>query len=272
MAAHSSVLDMLRTVLVRGQVEATDYQTLFSPVVHPPKKRSPSLNQRRRRRLLLRFAGDTCVAFDQYLRDPGNSSLGEIIPCNRQVSARSAMRESRARIHDFIDKVNANLSKRRHRSPAAALLPPRSFVCNPFSPPPEYSYRPENCSEGEIRPEDIPQILGGHACSIGDDRACGILTYAAAAQSLLSLFPTLEELASCRPVREAFAGVVSGHCGPLGRSSRMALAGIAALATTMVFLVLAWATAASQDCKHHTSNVSNHCQRQEMGSPAQSPA
>ncbi|CAA6660297.1 unnamed protein product [Spirodela intermedia] len=249
MAAHSSVLDMLRTVLVRGQVEATDSQTLFSPVVHPPKKRSPSLNQRRR------------AACSSVPARPGNSSLGEIIPCNRQVSAKSAMRESRARIHDFIDKVTGGSSSS-----------PRSFVCNPFSPPPEYSYRPENCSEGEIRPEDIPQILGGHACSIGDDRACGILTYAAAAQSLLSLFPTLEELASCRPVREAFAGVVSGHCGPLERSSRMALAGIAALATTMVFLVLAWATAASQDCKHHTSNVSNHCQRQEMGSPAQSPA
>lgn len=111
MAAHVPVLGMFRTVLVRGQVEATGYQTSFSPVVYSPKKRSPSLNQRRRRRLLLRFAGDTCVALDEFRRDTGNSSLGTtLIPCDRQRAAKSAMRESRARIHDFINKVSGPLS------------------------------------------------------------------------------------------------------------------------------------------------------------------
>jgi hypothetical protein len=32
------------------------------------------------------------------------------------------------------------------------------YICNPFTGPPEYRYRPENCASGEATIGDIPQV------------------------------------------------------------------------------------------------------------------
>lgn len=102
----------------------------------------------------LRFAGDTCAALEEFQRDPRNSSLATILPCDDKLTARWALRDTRAGISDLIDQINKNISEVRSSSAFPGLV----NVCNPFSAHPEFTYQPENCSAEEIRIGDIPRV------------------------------------------------------------------------------------------------------------------
>lgn len=59
----------------------------------------------RKRKYNARFAGDTCIALEQYQQDPGKSSLSTVLPCNDLRSAQPALRDARDQMHDLINQV-----------------------------------------------------------------------------------------------------------------------------------------------------------------------
>jgi len=101
-----------------------------------------------------KFAGDTCVALDEYQLNPQNSTLGTIIPCSEKLSADVILHDVGAGIHDIIDQVNSNIYTIKSEYPVKQL----DYICNPFTGPPQYQYRPENCPSGAATIGDIPQV------------------------------------------------------------------------------------------------------------------
>ncbi|MQL86961.1 hypothetical protein Taro_019493 [Colocasia esculenta] len=211
------------------------------------------------------FAGDTCAAFDEYEQDPRSSSLGTILPCNDQLSATRVLRDTRAGIYGFIQQANANISSLR-----SSFLPQVGYICNPFSPPPDYTYQPESCSASEIRIGDVPQVLRRYTCSNTNGGICGegefisasqytrVQAYTTSVQNLLNSFPGVERLVSCQLLKDAFNDILSRDCRPLRRYAHTAWAAMAALSTVMVLLALTWVTVAHCDGKHASSDVNPH--------------
>ena len=101
-----------------------------------------------------KFAADTCMALDEYQLNPQNSTLGTIIPCSEKLSGSIILHDVGAGIHDIIDQVNSNIYTIKSEYPVKKL----DYICNPFSGPPDYQYRPQNCPSGAITIGDIPQV------------------------------------------------------------------------------------------------------------------
>ncbi|WVZ52924.1 hypothetical protein U9M48_003923 [Paspalum notatum var. saurae] len=194
-----------------------------------------------------KFAGDTCVALDEYQLNPQNSTLGTIIPCSEKLSADVILHDVGAGIHDIIDQVNSNIYTIKSEYTVKQL----DYICNPFSGPPEYQYRPENCPTGAATIGDIPQILKRLTCSdFGGGANCRpadlssaidydkVQSYTSSIQNVLDIFPGTERLVSCELVKAGFADIVGNQCAPLRRGARTAWAGLAALSAAMVLLIL----------------------------------
>ncbi|KAJ1275573.1 hypothetical protein BS78_05G146100 [Paspalum vaginatum] len=199
-----------------------------------------------------KFTGDTCVALDEYQLNPQNSTLGTIIPCSEKLSADVILHDVGAGIHDIIDQVNSNIYTIKSEYTVKQL----DYICNPFSGPPEYRYRPENCPIGAATIGDIPQILKRLTCSdFGGGANCRpadlssaidydkVQSYTSSIQNVLDIFPGTERLVSCELVKAGFADIVSNQCAPLRRGARTAWAALAALSAAMVLLILLMAVA-----------------------------
>ncbi|XP_066339755.1 uncharacterized protein [Miscanthus floridulus] len=194
-----------------------------------------------------KFAGDTCVALDEYQLNPQNSTLGTIIPCSEKLSADVILHDVGAGIHDIIDQVNSNIYTIKSEYPVKQL----DYICNPFTGPPQYQYRPENCPSGAATIGDIPQILKRLTCSdFGGGANCRpadlssaidydkVQSYTSSIQNVLDIFPGTERLVSCELVKAGFADIVGNQCAPLRRGARAAWAALAALSASMVLLIL----------------------------------
>ncbi|KAK1319162.1 hypothetical protein QJS10_CPB04g01936 [Acorus calamus] len=195
-----------------------------------------------------RFAGDSCVALEEYRIDPSNSSFSSILPCNNLGSVKSILVDTREGLHDLIDQVNANISRLQSSSTLNIGL-----VCNPFSPPPAYNYQPEDCPPNTIKIGDIPQVLRRYACvSSTDGGGCQqgefisasvfsmVSTYTTSVQNLLNTFPSMENLVNCEIVKNAFSEILTDQCKPVKKDVRMTWASMAVLSTIMVLLILMW--------------------------------
>ncbi|CAD6257226.1 unnamed protein product [Miscanthus lutarioriparius] len=198
-----------------------------------------------------KFAGDTCVALDEYQLNPQNSTLGTIIPCSEKLSADVILHDVGAGIHDIID---------------------------------QYQYRAENCPSGAATIGDIPQVNttvatvsdsrtnvyvwsivadldmalpavvkilkrltcsdfgGGANCRPADLSSAidydKVQSYTSSIQNVLDIFPGTERLVSCELVKAGFADIVGNQCAPLRRGARAAWAALAALSASMVLLIL----------------------------------
>ncbi|TVU25899.1 hypothetical protein EJB05_28418 [Eragrostis curvula] len=200
-----------------------------------------------------KFAGDTCLALDEYQLNPQNSTLGSIIPCSEKLNGNVILHDVGAGIHDIINQVNSNIYTIKSEYAVKQL----DYICNPFSGPPEYQYRPENCPSGAATIGDIPLILkrltcsdfGGGANCAGADLSSAIdydkvQSYTSSIQNVLDIFPGTQRLVSCELVKAGFAEIVGGQCAPLRRGARTAWAALAALSAVMA-LLLALALAAA---------------------------
>ncbi|KAF8014100.1 hypothetical protein BT93_H0060 [Corymbia citriodora subsp. variegata] len=204
-----------------------------------------------------KFSSDSCTALDDFQRHPNNNSLSSILPCDELLSAKPILSGVSAEIYDAVNKVNANISHLQ-----ATLFPNLMYVCNPFSPPPEYEYQPDKCPANTIRIGDIPKVLEIFACSDPNDGNCTgspflsaseyktIEAYTSSIQSLLNAYPGMESLIECQSVKDAFSQILTRHCRPLKRYARMVWVSLVLLSVIMVFLVLIWTAKAIQDKKH----------------------
>ncbi|XP_062183214.1 uncharacterized protein LOC133887293 isoform X2 [Phragmites australis] len=194
-----------------------------------------------------KFVGDTCVALDEYQLNPQNSTLGTIIPCSEKLSGNLILHDVGAGIHDIIDQVNSNIYTIKSEYAMKQL----DYICNPFTGPPEYQYRPKNCPSGAATIGDIPQILKRLTCSdFGGGANCApadlssaidydkVQSYTSSIQNVLNIFPGTERLVSCELVKAGFADIVGNQCAPLRRGARTAWAALAALSAAMALLLL----------------------------------
>ncbi|XP_051179650.1 uncharacterized protein [Lolium perenne] len=195
-----------------------------------------------------KFAGDTCAALEEYQLNPKNSTLGTIIPCSEKLYGGMILHNVSAGIHEIIDQVNSNIYSIKSQYGVKQL----DYICNPFTGPPEYRYRPENCASGEATIGDIPQILKRLTCSVlGGGANCApaelssaidydmVQTYTSSIQNVLDIFPGTERLVSCELVKAGFSDIVGNQCAPLRRGARATWASLAALSSVMALLVLA---------------------------------
>ncbi|CAK7322660.1 unnamed protein product [Dovyalis caffra] len=155
----------------------------------------------------------------------------------------------------LLTKVNANLSNTQG-------VP--YTVCNPFSDPPEYQYQPDKCPANTIRIRDIPAVLKVLTCSSFDNGTCAsgqfislndyrtVEAYTTSIQSLLNVYPEMENLVECQSVKNAFSEILLYHCKPLKRYVKMVWASMVFLSLVMVFLVLIWTMLAQHEQEHHS--------------------
>ncbi|KAG8089660.1 hypothetical protein GUJ93_ZPchr0011g28356 [Zizania palustris] len=123
-----------------------------------------------------KFVGDTCAALEEYQENPKNSTLGTIIPCSGKLSGNVILHDVGAGIHDIIDQVNSNIYTIKSEYEVKQL----DYICNPFTGPPEYRYRPENCPSGAATIGDIPQVGEEFVTGAGCFKDCEKKTWAAA--------------------------------------------------------------------------------------------
>ncbi|XP_028111720.1 uncharacterized protein LOC114310019 isoform X2 [Camellia sinensis] len=205
-----------------------------------------------------KFEGDTCTALEDFQRDPYNSSLSSILPCNELLSAKSALSDVSAGIYNLVNEVNANISTSYQNIVQ---------VCNPFSEPPEYQYQPNSCPSNTIKIGDIPRVLKTYTCSDANSGTCeGVListndfrtveAYSNSIQTLLNAYPGMENLVQCQPVEEAFSEILQRHCKPLKRHTRMVWAALLFLSIIMVAVVLIWTVEAHYQQKRQFSDCS----------------
>ncbi|KAG5530647.1 hypothetical protein RHGRI_025569 [Rhododendron griersonianum] len=211
------------------------------------------------RQALKAFEGDTCTALEDFQKDPYNSSLSSILPCDELLSARPLLSDVSTGIYNLVNEVNANISE---------LYSNIFQVCNPFSAPPEYTYQPDNCPANSIKIGAIPQLLKTLTCSDTSNGTCqgGLVisatdlqtveNYTTSLQKVLNAYPGLENLVECQSVAEAFSEILHNHCKPLKRYTRMVWAALVFLSVIMVALVLIWTDEAHHQQKHHFSNSS----------------
>ncbi|XP_028554532.1 transmembrane protein DDB_G0292058-like isoform X2 [Dendrobium catenatum] len=98
-----------------------------------------------------KFAGDVCLALDEYKQNPEQSTLSSILPCNDRGSAAKVLHDVSGRVYDLIQKVNSNITSLK------SSISELEYICNPFSGPPEYTYQPQNCSSDTITVGQVPQ-------------------------------------------------------------------------------------------------------------------
>lgn len=210
-----------------------------------------------------KFAGDTCAALEEYQLNPKNSTLGAIIPCSEKMSGSVILHDVGAGIHDIIDQVNSNIYTIKSEYTVKQL----DYICNPFTGPPGYRYRPENCASGAATIGDIPQILRRLTCSeLGGGANCApadlssaidydkVQTYTSSIQNVLDIFPGTERLVSCELVKAGFADILGNQCAPLRRGARDTWAALAALSTAMALLVLASAACGGVGGSRHAGD------------------
>ena len=53
-----------------------------------------------------RFEEDTCTALEDFQKDPYNSSLSSILPCEELFSAKSVLSDVSAGIYNLVNEVN----------------------------------------------------------------------------------------------------------------------------------------------------------------------
>ncbi|XP_020570918.1 transmembrane protein DDB_G0292058-like [Phalaenopsis equestris] len=202
-----------------------------------------------------KFAGDICIALDEYKQNPERSTLSSILPCNDRGSAATVLYDVSSRVYELIQEVNSNITSLK---PSISKL---EYICNPFSGPPGYNYQPENCSSNTITVGQVPQLIENFACSSDDSGGCKpgefipahiyvkLENYTKSMQDILDSYPVMKSLINCQLVKDAFSNILFNHCKPLKKYVHISWASLAALSTVMVILILIWELNAHQNHK-----------------------
>ncbi|GBG70002.1 hypothetical protein CBR_g4829 [Chara braunii] len=201
---------------------------------------------------LYNVTDDTCVAMDEYVQRPGNTSFEKVIPCMNLESTRQVLKTSKGAVHKFVSEMNKFI-KFKNSGVASVFFPSADIpdVCSPFGPPPDYL--PTPCEPGTANLQDVPKILEPLRCDIDNFGSCvrkkrpiiksvydNMTAYAAAAQKIGVAVPPAEELANCQFVTDTFEILVEQQCGTSKKVVLQMAYGFLLVSVAMVGLVLAW--------------------------------
>ncbi|KOM50826.1 hypothetical protein LR48_Vigan08g165300 [Vigna angularis] len=205
------------------------------------------------------FSQDTCIVLKNFEENPYNATLSSALPCAKLLSAKTFLHKIAAGISQIVYEVNTK---------PGSLLPKGVILCNPFSAPPEYLYQPEMCQPGTVKIGDIPKVLKHYTCVSDNKKKCTsskdsmnvgeyslLETYTNLLQSILNLYPRMEQLIECQLVKDALSQIILKHCKPLKKFSRMTWIAVMFLAVFMVFFLVMWIIRACQDhSRRHRSD------------------
>lgn len=209
-----------------------------------------------------KFAGDVCIALDEYKQNPEKSTLSSILPCNDRGSAATTLHAVSERVHDLIQQVNSNITSLK------SSFPELKYICNPFSGPPEYNYQAENCSSETITIGQIPQVIENFACLESDEGGCeagefipahvydDVRLYTKSMQDILDSYPVMKSLIDCQLVKDAFSNILLNQCQPLKKYVHMSWVSLVVLSTFMVILILLWESETRRNHKLRSSDGS----------------
>ncbi|XP_047155082.1 uncharacterized protein LOC124826325 [Vigna umbellata] len=108
------------------------------------------------------FAEDACTAFEDFEKDPQNSSLGSMLPCMNESFSGKLIVQIGYTIHRFVVELNSNMSVIYRVLGVSAEneeLLGVIKICDPFPGPSNLNYIPQSCPNNAIRIGDLSKIL-----------------------------------------------------------------------------------------------------------------
>ncbi|XP_047179827.1 uncharacterized protein LOC124846585 [Vigna umbellata] len=209
------------------------------------------------------FAEDACTAFEDFEKDPQNSSLGSMLPCMNESFSGKLIVQIGYTIHRFVVELNSNMSVIYRVLGVSAEneeLLGVIKICDPFPGPSNLNYIPQSCPNNAIRIGDLSKILAKFTChEEGTGEECKkegrflpeasynmAHAYSRSIQDLLDIYPELQTLSKCTVVKNKVAEIVSNQCKPMRVSTKLLWSSMLSLSIIMVVLVFTWVAKALQ--------------------------
>jgi hypothetical protein len=194
-------------------------------------------------------ADDSCLAFKQYLQDPQNTTLDDLIPCADLASSGSQYLQVREAMKSVI--ASATDQFLYYTDGGTGL----TGVCDPIGPPPNYNYT-GICANDTLPIGELSNLLEPFVCN--DTRSVcsqtypfyvnqsvyeGVVAISSASQSTLNAFPLMEELTDCSLILNPIQTMVNKRCGPAKIAINRIWICFAVMSSIMVLLIIFWCLA-----------------------------
>ncbi|KAL3511940.1 hypothetical protein ACH5RR_024657 [Cinchona calisaya] len=206
---------------------------------------------------LYNVAGDTCVAMDQWSKNPtAHTSLDDILPCVDVATAQETLSQSKNVTFQLVGVVNGIITNVSNVNlpPAARPLsynqsgPLVPVLCNPFNP----DKTARKCAAGEVNFNNATQVWKNYVCQVSTNNVCttiGRLTPSMYQQmssavnvsyGLYHYGPFLTDLLDCTFVRDAFTSIENDYCHDLKRFSKWIHIGLALVSSAVALSLIFW--------------------------------
>lgn len=198
--------------------------------------------------------GDTCVAMDQWVKNPtAHTALDDILPCVEPATAQEILSESKEVAFQLVVVVNQIVNLSNIDIPpglpfsynqSGPLVP---VLCSPLNP----DKTDRKCMRGEVQLRDaalvwkhyICQVSGGNCTTVGRLTPTMFEQMVAAANVSYGLYqygPFLADLLDCSFVRDAFTGIHDEYCPDLRLYSRWVYIGLALASGSVMLSLIFW--------------------------------
>ncbi|KAG0570264.1 hypothetical protein M758_6G143600 [Ceratodon purpureus] len=194
-------------------------------------------------------ADDTCLAFKEYLQDPRNTTLDDLLPCADLASSSTQYLQIREVMKSVITSATDNMLYYANGSTSL------TGVCDPLGPAPDYHYT-GICANDTLPIGELSNIVKPFVCN--DTRSACLATYtfyvnqstydgiaaiSKASQTTLDAFPVMEALTNCSLLKTPIDNLVQVRCGPAKVAINRIWICFAVLSSIMVLLICFWCLA-----------------------------
>lgn len=195
------------------------------------------------------LADDTCLAFKEYLQDPRNTTLDDLLPCADLASSSTQYKQVRVSMKNVLTSATSQFLY--YTNGSTSLV----GVCDPIGPAPAYNYT-GICANDTLPIGELADLVEPFVCN-GTKAAClksypfyvsqatynYIAAMTTASQSILDKFPVLEGLTNCSLVTNPISTMVNFRCGPAKVAINRIWIAFAVLSSIMILLIIFWCLA-----------------------------
>lgn len=206
---------------------------------------------------LYNATGDTCMALDQWVKNPtAHTALDDILPCVDAATAQETLSQSKNVTYQLAGMVNGiimNVSNINPPANAGPLFYNQSgplvpVLCNPFNA----DKTDRKCATGEVDFANATEVWKNFICQVSGSDECttvGRLTPSMYQQmssavnvsyGLSRYSPFLANLMDCTFVRDTFRVIHDDHCPDLKLYSKWIYIGLAMVASAVGLSLLFW--------------------------------
>ncbi|XP_060965966.1 uncharacterized protein LOC115704919 [Cannabis sativa] len=209
--------------------------------------------------LLHNVVGDTCVAMDEWVRNPtSHSALDDILTCVDNATAQQTLYESKDVTFQLVSIVNLFITKVSnfdappqagptiYYNQSGPLVP---ILCNPFNS----NITDRQCPSIELSFQNAQQEWKKYVCEVsvieGICTSVGRLTpiyydqlmaIVNVSSVLYNYGPFLVELGDCTFVRKTFMNISLNHCSGLRDNSRLIVIGLVLASAAVMLCLFLW--------------------------------